>query len=188
MTRLVLARYLDVSASALAIVYNNYGKPRLADRAGSKLLQFNVSHSGEWVVLAVTRAAAVGVDIERHRRLDDAMRLAERFFSLSERTTLAQIADTDQLPAFFRCWTRKEAYIKAVGLGIFAGLDTFDVTLGPDEPAHVVRFHTTAYLPDDWTLCDFDLAEQYSAAVMVQATSPQLRFHDFVPPGCEWDH
>ncbi len=182
MTRLVLAKYLATSAQSLTFEFNHYGKPRLAERALAERLQFNVSHSGEWVVLAVTAAAAVGVDIERHRPMDDALRLAARFFSLSERSTLAQIASNEQLAAFFRCWTRKEAYIKAVGTGIFAGLDTFDVTLRPDEPANVLRFHTTAYETGAWTLRDFDLAERYSAAVMVHAPSPVLRFNDFVLP------
>lgn len=188
MTRLVLAKYLATSARSLTFEFNQYGKPALAERALAERLQFNVSHSGDWVVLAVTSAAAVGVDIERHRPLDDALRLAERFFSLSERSTLAQIASAEQLAAFFRCWTRKEAYIKAVGTGIFAGLDTFDVTLRPEEPANVLRFHTTAYNPGAWTLCDFDLAERYSAAVMVHAPSPVLRFNDFVPPEPRADH
>jgi 4'-phosphopantetheinyl transferase len=181
MTRTILALYLNEDARSLQFRFNNYGKPLLAEPSPTGSVQFNVSHSGDWVVLAVADGAAVGVDIERHRRLEDAMRLAERFFSTVERTALAALPPIEQLPAFFRCWSRKEAYIKAVGTGIFAGLDNFDVTLAPDEPPRVTRFHTADYQPAEWTLAEFHLEDGYSAATLANFPSIELRQFEWRP-------
>lgn len=180
MTRLVVGKYLGLAPTSLRFACNAYGKPALADDVSARRLPFNVSHSGDWVVLAVSAAGEIGVDIEHQRPLENALQLAERFFSESERLALAQLSAAERLTAFYRCWTRKEAYIKAVGTGIFTGLDQFDVTLLPEEPPCVVRFHSDEYVPDNWSLQDFWLEDGYSAAVMVRQSDPRLHFHDLI--------
>lgn len=118
--RYVLARYVDIGPGELRFSYNDYGKPSLA---GDESLQFNISHSHEVGLVAVTRDAAVGVDVE-HIRADFASEeIATRFFSRLEIETFSSLSREEQVAAFFRCWARKEAYIKAIGKGLSQPLD-----------------------------------------------------------------
>src|SRR5580692_3450771 len=128
--REILSRYLDQSPSRINFVYNRHGKPGLRDSD----VRFNVSHSGGWALQAVTRDCEVGVDIERVDARFISEQIPERFFSPREVAQLRALPAHQQTAAFFRCWTRKEAYIKARGLGLALSLDSFDVSLGPDDP------------------------------------------------------
>ena len=165
----VLARYLSVKPEDLRFSYNAYGKPSLA---GEESLQFNMSHSHEIGLMAVTRDAAVGIDVE-HIRADFASdEIARRFFSRVEVETFNSLAKEEQVAAFFRCWTRKEAYIKAIGKGLSQPLDGFDVTLAPAEPAELLR-------PGDedtaiWSVSDIDVGSDYASALMVEGTPSQI--------------
>ncbi len=167
--RSVLARYLSVPPEDLKFTYNAYGKPSLA---GEESLQFNMSHSHEIGLVAVTRDAAVGVDVE-HIRADFASdEIARRFFSRVEVETFNSLSKEEQVAAFFRCWTRKEAYIKAIGKGLSQPLDGFDVTLAPAEPAALLR-------PGDedtatWSFSDIDVGPAYASALAVEGSHPQI--------------
>ena len=122
--RAVLARYVNLPAAAIEIGPVEGGKPAMA---GGPF--FNLSHSGDWVALGVCRTAAIGVDIEAHRPVETDV--AERFFSPAEHQALNGLAAAPWRDAFFRCWTRKEAFVKATGEGLMRPLDRFDVTLLP---------------------------------------------------------
>jgi len=169
--RNVLARYLSAKPEELRFTYNAYGKPALA---GEESLQFNMSHSHEIALVAVTRDAAVGVDVE-HIRADFASdEIARRFFSRVEVETFNSLAKEEQVAAFFRCWTRKEAYIKAIGKGLSQPLDGFDVTLAPADPAALLR-------PGDedtatWSFSDIDVGPAYASALLVEAAFPEIAF------------
>ena len=141
--RALLGRYLDLPAPALAFDYGAHGKPALAAAMGARAMagspgaevRFNLSHSAGVALCAVTRGRDVGVDVEGLRADFATDEIAERFFSPAERVALRALPAAARCAAFFACWTRKEAYIKARGLGLAIPLDAFDVSLAPHEPA-----------------------------------------------------
>jgi 4'-phosphopantetheinyl transferase len=134
--RLILARYTGDAPDRLRFAYGAHGKPGLAPSPGSDL-RFNVSHSDGIALCAVARGREIGVDVERLRPLPRAERIAERFFSLPERAALRGLPEEQRLEAFFTCWTRKEAYIKARGDGLAHPLDQFVVSVVSSEPARL---------------------------------------------------
>ncbi len=139
--RSLVAGYLNRHPSQVRLAYTNYGKPLLAAEFGSTELRFNLSHSHGLALLAVTRGRDIGVDLEHIRANLDGEQLAERFFSPCEVAVLRSLAPELRREAFFQCWTRKEAYIKANGKGLSLPLDQFDVTLRPGEPAALMATH-----------------------------------------------
>jgi 4'-phosphopantetheinyl transferase len=132
-------------------------------------LHFNVSHSHEWALIALARDREVGVDVEHHRPLHhDLFDIATRFFAPPEVRALRALAPAEQEPAFFRIWSRKEAYIKATGEGVSAGLDTFEVSIGP-ESAVRLRVPGTPAEDTRWMMRSLDVAPDYGAAIAVEA-------------------
>jgi len=168
--RSVVARYLETQPEALRFVYGAYGKPGLASEHG---LRFNLSHSNEVALLAVTLDAELGVDVE-HIRADFASEdIARRFFSRAEVETFNALPKEEQVAAFFRCWTRKEAYIKAIGKGLSQALDAFDVTLAPGAAPELTRAED-----DDvsrWLLRDIHVGEGYAGALVVERPVAEVR-------------
>ena len=182
--RVLLSRYLDVPADQLAFDYGTYGKPRLAGHttlsSHQAPLQFNVSHSGELVLIAVTADSALGVDVERIRPDTEAVELAERYFSIHERAALAGLPPAQQHGAFFNGWSRKEAFIKACGMGLSMPLDSFDVSLVPDEPAQLIATRPDADEAGRWTMRAFDVAEGYKAALVAEGSGWELKLWDWL--------
>lgn len=165
--RVLLGRYLGQDPPQLRFIYGPHGKPALATDTGGGTLRFNVSHSHGLALYAITRGREVGVDVERIRPEVAQEKIAERFFSPREVTLLRALPAPLQATAFFACWTRKEAYIKATGEGLTLPLDQFDVSLVPGEPAALLR---TAWDPQEaarWALQDLVPALDYRAAVAV---------------------
>jgi len=134
--RTVLGRYLGRPPEELRFEYGTNGKPALAPGEDGGL-RFNVSHSDDLGVFAVARGREIGVDVERLRPVPRAEQIAERFFSLPERVAFRGVPAERKVEAFFTCWTRKEAYIKARGEGLSHPLDQFAVSLVPGEPARL---------------------------------------------------
>jgi 4'-phosphopantetheinyl transferase len=153
--RLVLSLYSGAPPQSLTFLTSPYGKPRL--HAGlQRGWCFNASHSGECFVCAVSRDhRRIGVDVEVPRPLPDALKISERFFSPAERAELAAYSGIEQQAAFFRCWTRKEAVIKAPGFGLRLPLDSFDVSLEPAPPGNLLKGARARSLARrDWRLVD----------------------------------
>jgi 4'-phosphopantetheinyl transferase len=167
----VIGRYLQQQPEALRFAYGAYGKPSLA---GEQTLRFNMSHSHEVALLAVARGAELGVDVE-HVRADFATEnIARRYFSMVEVDAFNRLSRDEQVAAFFRCWTRKEAYIKAIGKGLSQPLDQFDVTLAPGVQAALLRAQE-----DDaarWEMSDIDVGEGYAGALTVQRPVGEIRY------------
>ena len=169
--RYMLGRYVRRKPAELRFSYNEYGKPSLAG------LRFNLSHSYEMAILAVTRDAAVGVDVE-HIRADFASAdIATRFFSRREVETFSSLPKEEQVAAFFRCWTRKEAYIKAIGKGLSQPLDRFDVSLAPHEPAALLRADEEDKVK--WSMSDIDVGAGYAAALAVEGVASRICYWQF---------
>ena len=139
--RHILSWYVSVEPRALRFEANAFGKPHLAvaGQDGYTDVQFNLSHAGGMALLAVARGVALGVDVEPIRADFAWQPIAKRFFSRRERDDIAGLPEHEQYRAFFRCWTRKEAYIKARGQGLSLPLASFDVSVRPDEPAALLE-------------------------------------------------
>lgn len=172
--RQVLGRYLGVDPREPAFDYGDHGKPALRHPAGTAL-RFNVSHSHELALIAVTAGRDLGVDVERIDPERAAVSIAERFFAPAEVAVFRALPPEDWVPAFFNCWTRKEAYMKATGRGLSLGLDRFRVSLAPGEPAALVE---TAWNPADaarWSMRALDPGPGYAGALCVEGTGWRLR-------------
>lgn len=160
--RMILETHTGTPANRIQLRYGEKGKPILATPSR---IRFNVSHSGDLAVFALTSDCDIGIDIEKIRSIPDRHEIANRFFCPEEARELALLGATDQERGFFLCWTRKEAYIKAIGDGLSAPLDAFQVTLKPGERAQFVRFRTDPDLVNQWSLNNLDLDPLYAAAI-----------------------
>lgn len=161
--RSLLGWSLGVRPSELGFAYGRRGKPSLP----AAELYFNVSHSGGLGLFALTRVGEVGVDIEEERPLQDLEPIAARFFSARESAALLALPEAERRPAFFRCWTRKEAFIKATGDGLSRPLDAFDVAFGRDEPARLLRVAGEPEAPGRFRLEALPAAPGFAAALAV---------------------
>lgn len=165
--RVILGRYLDLAPRRLRFTYNQYGKPALSSEAGDGRLRFNVSHSHGLALFAVASGREIGVDLEQVRADFASLEVAERFFSPAEVSGLRALPPGARTSAFFNCWTRKEAYIKARGEGLSHPLHRFTVPLGSDES-------TSLSIDDEdgaaahWSLVELFPAEDYRAALAVE--------------------
>jgi 4'-phosphopantetheinyl transferase len=170
--RSILGRYLCVHGHQLGIRQSDHGKPILdAPFAG---LHFNVSHSHELALFAVTRRGEVGVDVERVRPFPNDVSVAERFFSPGECQRLQTLAPEHRMEAFFHVWTRKEACLKALGVGLAQGLERVEVNLGPDEPARLLRLDGEERQAARWSLLNLTPAPGYVGALALEGHEPRV--------------
>jgi 4'-phosphopantetheinyl transferase len=175
--RALLASYVGGPPDRIHFGAGDKGKLHLAPSPAG--LRFNVSHSHEWALIAVARDREVGVDVEQHRALrQDLFGIATRFFAPVEVDALRALAPAEQEPAFFRVWSRKEAYIKATGEGVSAGLDTFDVSIGP-EPAVTLRVHGRPDEDARWMMRSLDVGPDYGAALCVEGRDIALQLFEW---------
>lgn len=172
--RLILAAYAGAPAAALRFAEGPRGKPRLVPPAGP-VLQFNLSHSAGLAALGVATGVEIGVDIEARRPVEPGV--AERFFAPGERLRLGGLAGEEWTAGFFRCWTRKEALIKATGDGLCLPLDGFEVALLPDEPVAVLSADALPMGATSWPLLSFEPAPAVAGAVAVVSPFPHRLVH-----------
>lgn len=152
--RALLARYLQVSAETVCFTHGPEGKPALGKPFEACDLRFNVAHSQGLAVAAFSRGREVGVDLEQVRPLQDAWKIVDQFFCAREKQLLANLPAEAQLSAFFRCWTRKEAVLKARGDGQTFPLDQLEVTLLPGDAPRLVRVDGQPGEAERWKLTD----------------------------------
>jgi 4'-phosphopantetheinyl transferase len=162
--REILGCYLNREPQRLSFCYNPYGKPALAGETDTGAIRFNVSHSHGLALFAVARGPEVGIDVERVRRNLAVADIAERFFSRREAAMLRHIPAEEQHQAFFRLWTRKEAYLKARGEGLSLLSDQLDVSPAPGEAEAVGSAGRDL---SRWSLQDLVPAPGYAAALAV---------------------
>lgn len=164
--RALLAVLNGNAPAKLKFEYTKEGKPFLA--VGSPLVYFNMSHSGDLAAYAVTVTTEVGIDIEKHRQMRDMQAIAQRFFSTREFQNLSEVPEPDRIAAFFDCWVRKEAYLKACGGGLSMGLSNFSVSLAPGEPAALLSIDDPGKNPREWLLHAFIPAPGFSGALAIR--------------------
>jgi len=169
--RELLGKYLQLAPAALEFSYEQHGKPALAEREASSGLCFNLSHSAGLAVYAIAKQRNLGIDVEHVRPESAGDDIAQRYFSAREVSDLRTLPPEERVAAFFRCWTRKEAYLKATGMGLQIPLDSFSVSLLPGKPAQFLggveaRWHMDAFHP----------AEGYVAAVVYDGPPCSIKY------------
>jgi 4'-phosphopantetheinyl transferase len=173
--RLILGHYLQQRPEQLRFHYNAYGKPALDVKGGGEVLQFNLSHSEDMALLALCRRRAIGVDLEYIRDDFAHEEIAGRYFSPREVEMLRTLPYNLRAEAFFNCWTRKEAYIKARGKGLSLALDGFDVSLIPGERAALLSVRDEPSEAARWSLRELAPVSGYAAALAVEAHDWRLK-------------
>jgi 4'-phosphopantetheinyl transferase len=172
--RVILGRYLQARPQSVEFVCSAHGKPELSGPFTSNGLRFNLAHSEDLAVLAVTRLGPVGVDLEKILPLEDADDLVARFFSSRENASFQQLPNEQKAKAFFSLWTRKEAWLKATGEGIAHSLNLVEVSFLPDEPAKLLSLPQHLSQGLGWSLHSLYPAEQFAAALAVASESINL--------------
>lgn len=180
MLRRILGRYLAKHPAGLQFSYNGFGKPWLTgERAWS--LHFNLSHAGGVAALAVSHLHEIGIDIEERKPLKED--IARRFFSAVEYGELRGLSGQDYVEAFYRCWTRKEAFVKAHGAGLSLDLASFDVTLLEDQAPRLLRLAGDAEAPMQWRMANVSVGPNLAGAVAACTGGAEIslryrRLHD----------
>lgn len=169
--RMLLARYLRKQPDDLKFLLGSEGKPALVPEAVGDTLSFNLSHSQDVAVFAFGRNRNIGVDVERVRFDVECEDIAHHYFSAGEIQSLIQLPPQKRAEGFFLCWTRKEAYIKAIGGGLQIPLDSFDVSLEPGNPARFL-----AGVHSSWHISSFVAGNEFPVALVYDGLPVDLRF------------
>ncbi|MEO6238550.1 MAG: 4'-phosphopantetheinyl transferase superfamily protein [Vicinamibacterales bacterium] len=170
--RLLLSRLTGNPPGTIEFAYGPQGKPSLAGD-GAAGVEFNVSHSGGILGCAFTRHLAIGVDVEQHRPLADLAQIAQHFFSPAEVRDLMRVAEPARAAAFYDCWSRKEAFIKALGGGLSIPLDCFRVSLAP-ECAALLEVRDAPGEARAWTIQALRPAPGFSGALAIRHPSARV--------------
>jgi 4'-phosphopantetheinyl transferase len=162
----ILARYAGVGVREIAYRRNEYGKPDLSDGL-APWLRFNLTHSHDEVMVAVVRDREIGVDIEYIASDRPLRKLIGRFFSEVEVEAFQGVPEEELPELFYTSWTRKEAYVKARGVGLRFGMRRFAMTVGGDKPA-LLHVEGEPEEPGRWTVLSLDVAPEFRAALVVE--------------------
>ena len=171
--RQLCARYLDAAPQSISFRYGEYGKPALDSNAD---LRFNLSHSAGYAIIGFAKKDAIGVDIEHIQPIAEIETIARNFFSPAELKALSSLRGAELTRAFYRCWTRKEAIIKAIGSGLSFPLESFAVSVDDDNHAQVLETQWDPTECSRWRLFSFPPADDYIAAVAVKGKVRDLVF------------
>jgi 4'-phosphopantetheinyl transferase len=172
--RAILGSYLKIDPAQVGFVYSSRGKPTLTGVPKSHALHFNVSHSNNLILIAVTRVSAVGIDVEWIHSISDAENIACYFFSPREATELMNLPKELRVLSFLSLWTRKEACLKAIGAGLSELAEQIEVSFLPGEPARVLAISGDPQAAMCWSLVELSPASEFKAAVA--AAAKNLRF------------
>ncbi len=171
--RRLLACYLDVAPGGIDFDYEENGKPVLGVGV-DRDFHFNVSHSRDLLVIAIGRGFPLGIDIETTRALPDRDAVARSYFSRIEYDRLVALPSHRRDVAFFECWTRKEAFVKAIGDGLTYPLDRFEVTFGTDDQACFVHISGDRAEASRWALIDLKIAPGTTGALAIRSLAPRV--------------
>lgn len=174
--RRLLGQYLSISPTEIAFTFTEFGKPGLAIDTS---LSFNISHAGGYGLFGFSSGAPLGVDLEKVDASIEVERLAVRFFSPTEAAAVLALSATDRPAAFFRTWTRKEAFIKAHGKGLSLPLDQFTVTVSLEDPVQFQRIDWAPEMVAEWSLTSFMVREELPGAVVLRGKIQGCSFFDF---------
>jgi len=179
MLRSILGAYVGCEPQQLIFETNQYGKPFLASPGDGNDIQFNLSHSEDMTLFAVTRGARVGIDVEYMRSVPDARQIVNRFFSVDERKFLNPLPLVDFNKSFFACWTSKEAYLKGIGKGLSYPLDKFSIIFpnrGSDGLICIQDDQVNAY---SWKIIRLSPGPCYSGALAIEDIKSEPKFFQY---------
>jgi 4'-phosphopantetheinyl transferase len=171
--------YIGVEPGCIKFYYGNHGKPYLSKIFEGGTLQFNRADSNGIAVYAFTKINEIGIDLEYMRSMPDADQIVKGSLSEYEKDAFKSLSESQKYEAFFNCWTRKEAFIKATGKGLYYPLDQFDVSMAPDQPARLISINENRLEAAKWTLIDLRPEFGYSAAVALEGVCEDFRLWDF---------
>lgn len=174
----IVGRYLGLAPSDIRLSAGPKGKPTIDQGSG---LRFNASNAAGMALVAVAWHREVGVDVEALRPMPDADALVERFFAPGERQAFRALPSSEREVEFFRCWTRKEAYLKAIGAGLSLPLGHFEVTVGNHEPPRLVHVDDDPGAPERWSLRDVEPGAGYVGAIAMEGQRLRLRLFTWAP-------
>lgn len=170
----VLSRYVSSAPGEIVFAKGEHGKPFLAD----KNLEFNLTHSNDCILIAVSPKERVGVDVEFMQKTHRFDELVDRFFSDEEKEEyVAYDSEEERRLAFYRGWTRKEAYLKAMGVGLSFPLDQFAVSLAPDEKHALLHVDGDKNVRTKWTLLSFEVDADYLASFAIESPAEDFKIH-----------
>ncbi len=173
--RELLAGYTRQTPRDISFGTTAKGKPFLVDDRGEQPFQFSLSHSGEWAVVGLALSVELGIDIEQIDPDVKAEAVAQRFFSRSESEALRNVPPEQRTIAFFSTWTRKEAYVKARGVGITDRLSSFSVSVDPERIPILLADSMDPHGPRHWRIYDLDVAAGYAAAIAAHGATHTIR-------------
>lgn len=176
----ILARYVAKEPREIVFSLNAFGKPFLPEGDENRRLFFNMSHAGDLVVVALARDRLIGVDVEFIRPVPEIDAIAEYNFAPQERALIVNSSASDREPLFFTCWTRKEAYIKAVGKGLSLPLDSFDVSVPPGASGRSIEPTKDSPGVAGWWLSDLIVPPGYKGAVVVEDGFDRLSSRNWI--------
>lgn len=166
--RFILGKYLVADPKDVDFSYGDYGKPFLDSALYDIPIHFNHAHSNDLSLYAFTLSRSVGIDIEYMRPIPDYDKISEKFFSLGENAILQKLPENHKQEAFYNIWTRKEAYIKAVGGGLTIPLDMFEVSVISSEPVQLKSIDCSNDKASRWRMESFHPSKGYAAAIVVE--------------------
>jgi 4'-phosphopantetheinyl transferase len=174
-TRCILARYLGMPTGKVGIDLDAVGKPKLSSSTVplDRIIQFNLSHSGSWIVAAFAHSFPVGIDVETVKADRATEDLIAYVMSDNERRVLQTLPKHKQPAAFFKCWTSKEALVKGLGVGLSIPLKAIEVCLDPDQPAQLIAA-PSEFCPSDWRLHTLGFSQDYAATLAVAAQPAEI--------------
>jgi len=179
--RILIGRYLRLPPGDIRFQYENNGKPEIASPDDFRGLRFNVSHSGGLALMAFGCAKTIGIDVEKTHPMPDLVDIAKRFFSAREVQAILALRESKREEAFFACWTRKEAFLKATGCGLSYPLSGFSVSVDPDQAAELLEIEGSADRARQWFLIDVMPADGFYAALACKGERSQTAYWNFVP-------
>lgn len=159
--REILSFHSGISSQDISFTYGPHGKPLWSEVPS---LHFNLSHSGEWAALAITKIGPVGIDIEKIKPIKNRAKIAERIFTISEQEWLKK---SGLLQEFFRLWVAKEAFVKALGQGMFSGPQHVHFKMSTDGALSIDRIDGQKDKQWTWTLKEFSPAPGYAGSCSV---------------------
>ncbi len=177
--RHLLAKYLGVDAKIVRYSAMPNGKPFMEGQGGPAGIRFSCSHSASWGLIAIGHGGEIGVDLERHRPLANLLDLAHACFSDQEIGEFMSIPEALKARYFFDAWTRKEAFVKAIGLGLSFALKDFSVSLTPNQPAKLLNVKNDLAVVERWKMLSIDVNSDYSAALVAEGEPACLRYFEW---------
>jgi 4'-phosphopantetheinyl transferase len=179
--RHLLGNYAGCCPEAVCLAHTAQGKPFLEHQETPDALRFSSSHSADLALIAFARGREVGVDLEFHRPLPEAAEMAKAFFSASEIAELAQAPEAAKQKIFFDGWARKEAFVKAIGLGLSFPLNRFSVSLSPGQPAALLQVEHDPAAVERWSMQAIDASPNCSAALVGEGKDLRVAYLEWSP-------